>query len=94
VVDSNEWYVVCLAGARRMQKTFLGWKEPRRGNCGHRADEVSELDLMGTGYPTVEKELEFCLAKFVCESDSGQDFNYVIASVVCTDQTSDFNYFA
>ena len=58
-LDSNEWYVVCLAGAR--QKALLCWKEPCRGNSGRRADEVSESDLMGNGYPAVEKEHEFCL---------------------------------
>jgi len=44
-----------------MQEALLGWKEPCRDNYGRRADEVSELDLMGTGYPAVEMEHEFCL---------------------------------
>ena len=30
----------------------------------------------------------------VCKSDLELDFDYVIGSVVCTDQTSDLNYFA
>ena len=30
----------------------------------------------------------------LCQSNSGQDFNYVIVSVVCTNQTPNFNYFS
>ena len=61
MVDPNEWYVVRLAVAWRIQKALPGWKEPCWENSGRRADEVSELDLMGTGYPAVGKEREFCL---------------------------------
>ena len=61
VGGSNEWYVVRLAVVWRIQKALPGWKEPRWGNSGHRADEVSAFDLVGTGYPAVGKEHEFCL---------------------------------
>jgi hypothetical protein len=61
VVDSNEWYVVRLAVARQIQKALPGWKEPRWGNSGRRADEASAFDLVGTEYPAVEKEHKFGL---------------------------------
>jgi len=61
VVDSNEWYVVRLVVAWRIAKALPGWKEPCWGNSGRRADEASAFDLVGTGYPAVEKEHKFCL---------------------------------
>ena len=61
VGGSNEWHVVRLAVVWRIQKALPGWKEPCWGNSGHRADEVSAFDLVGTGYPAVGKEHEFCL---------------------------------
>jgi hypothetical protein len=61
VGGSNEWYVVRLAVVWRIQKALPGWKEPYWGNSGRRADEVFAFDLVGTGYPAVGKEHEFCL---------------------------------
>jgi hypothetical protein len=61
VVNSNGWYVARLAVARRIQNALPSWKELCWGNSGHRADEVSVFDLVGTEYPAVEKEHEFCL---------------------------------